>query len=297
MNKKNMNENKDYEYAQCKYSMEELVPLVAKLSKKYTSNDSSSITYETAQRLMEAIIYCINQLKKEEGDVVKNKIDNNLLAEEAYELGYKILNNKVEDIKSRYGELIKYFKDYGNLNYGNTVRDGISGFIKYYDVRFNPTDTIITMDYPTLKSVLHLQGVDAISEYLNYIILEQRFLNKLEYERVIEALKNYQNDYEKQFYNICSIVLRYMLVEKVLNLNYYIIDEEAIDLLYKYGEELSKEQWKFKLKVGLKDIVKEVFENNMELYDYLETDIGEFATELVYGVKHNCLDKLFHIYM
>ena len=293
MNKKNMNENKDYEYAQCKYSLEELLPLVANLSRKYTSNDSSSVTYETARRLMEAVIYCINQLEYEQDSDAKDKIDNNLSADEAYKLGFTLLKNKVEVIKAIYEELIKYFKDYGNENYRNTVMGGISGFIKYYDVRFNPTDTIITMDYPTLKSVFHLQGADAISEYLNYIILEQKFLNKLEPQRVIEALKNYQSNYEKQFYNICSIILRYMLVGKVLNLNYYIIDEEDIALLYKYGNELSKKQWENRLKIILKNIIEEEFEKDIELYNYLKADIGDFATELVYGVKYKCLDKLF----
>lgn len=293
MNKKNMNENKDYEYAQCKYSLEELLPLVANLSRKYTSNDSSSVTYETARRLMEAVIYCINQLEYEQDSDAKDKIDNNLSADEAYKLGFTFLKNKVEVIKARYEELIKYFKDYGNENYRNTVMGGIAGFIKYYDVRFNPTDTIITMDYPTLKSVFHLQGADAISEYLNYIILEQKFLNKLEPQRVIEALKNYQCNYGKQFYNICSIILRYMLVGKVLNLNYYIIDEEDIALLYKYGNKLSKKQWENRLKIILKNIIEEEFEKDIELYNYLKVDIGDFATELVYGVKYKCLDKLF----
>ena len=102
MNKKNMNENKDYEYAQCKYSLEELLPLVANLSRKYTSNDSSSVTYETARRLMEAVIYCINQLEYEQDSDAKDKIDNNLSADEAYKLGFTLLKNKVEVIKARY---------------------------------------------------------------------------------------------------------------------------------------------------------------------------------------------------
>ena len=84
-----------------------------------------------------------------------------------------------------------------------------------------------------------------------------------------------------------------MLVGKVLNLNYYIIDEEDIALLYKYGNELSKKQWENRLKIILKNIIEEEFEKDIELYNYLKADIGDFATELVYGVKYKCLDKLF----
>ncbi|MDE7059645.1 MAG: hypothetical protein K2P03_13260 [Lachnospiraceae bacterium] len=40
--------------------MMELLPVVAWLTKKYTSGMSTSVTYEKAQELMEAVLYCIN---------------------------------------------------------------------------------------------------------------------------------------------------------------------------------------------------------------------------------------------
>ena len=43
------------------YEPEELLPLVARLAKKYTGGESTSVTYETAQYLMEAVLYCINE--------------------------------------------------------------------------------------------------------------------------------------------------------------------------------------------------------------------------------------------
>ena len=41
------------------YKTEELIPIVAKLAEKYTAKESTSITYEKAQQLMGAVIYCI----------------------------------------------------------------------------------------------------------------------------------------------------------------------------------------------------------------------------------------------
>ena len=40
------------------YEMEELVPIVGKLAEKYTANESTSITYEKAEQLMGAVLYC-----------------------------------------------------------------------------------------------------------------------------------------------------------------------------------------------------------------------------------------------
>ena len=52
------------------YEMEELVPIVGKLAEKYTANESTSITYEKAEQLMGAILYCIHELKEINGNLL-----------------------------------------------------------------------------------------------------------------------------------------------------------------------------------------------------------------------------------
>ncbi len=41
------------------YSMEELIPIVGRLTEQFTAHESSSVTYERARQFMEAVIYCI----------------------------------------------------------------------------------------------------------------------------------------------------------------------------------------------------------------------------------------------
>lgn len=50
------------------YEMEELVPIVGKLAEKYTSHESTSITYEKAEQLMGAVLYCIHELWESSGN-------------------------------------------------------------------------------------------------------------------------------------------------------------------------------------------------------------------------------------
>lgn len=45
--------------------IEELLPVVAKLAERYTSKESSSVSYKTAEQLMEAVVYCINEVAGE----------------------------------------------------------------------------------------------------------------------------------------------------------------------------------------------------------------------------------------
>ena len=47
------------------YGMSELVPIVGKLAEKYTGHEHTSISYEKAEQLMEAVLYCICETEKE----------------------------------------------------------------------------------------------------------------------------------------------------------------------------------------------------------------------------------------
>ena len=46
------------------YTMEELVPVVGRLAEKYCAGESSSVTYEKAEQLMGAVLYCIHEVTK-----------------------------------------------------------------------------------------------------------------------------------------------------------------------------------------------------------------------------------------
>ena len=101
------------------YQMEELLPLVTALTEKFTSKESSSVTYETAQMLMEAVLFCIQEYEEESGESLLAK--GLLGAEEAYRLGYERVVHKVILAREVYDSIIEDFRDYGCVNYRNTI--------------------------------------------------------------------------------------------------------------------------------------------------------------------------------
>lgn len=212
------------------YEPEELVPIVAELAKRYTSFESTSVTYEQAERLMEAVLYCIRFASGKEEEYEKESsnpflysdIEKKLPAKAAYELGYHRVLEAVKDVQKKYNEMIVDFCDYGNKNYRDTVRKAIPGFFLYYDVRFAPQENMITFDYPTLWSPDALypdfmrpahcwQGIEAIERYITCICLEQKFLGRLPQGYVVQILDAYDGSYRDQFYNICEVVLWHVL--------------------------------------------------------------------------------------
>lgn len=220
------------------YQPEELIPIVSKLAGKLTGGESTSITYEKAQQLMEAVLYCINEWEREqegnaqlasqrsvsqmcgaqkpceqtgekEGQSAECQIVNTgqkLPAEEAYELGLACVTKKVKLSLALYNKIMEKFDSYGNHCLNDTMVKGFPEFFKRYDAKFEPQNTILTLDYPVLEDLRSYTGVDAIWEYLCCIRAEQRYLGRLPRDFVIDSLRSYCADYEDMIENLRQIV-------------------------------------------------------------------------------------------
>lgn len=217
------------------YQMEELVPVVARLAEKYTGFESSSISYEKAQQLMEAVLFCIseyeNAQKLEEGsfgggersaentkvcaekgrarqeegrgEIYRREI---LSAPEAYERGYELVVQKARAANELYGRIMENFCDYGNRAYRDTLVKGMPEFFLRYDARFAPQEELLLLDYPVPELSADLRGIDLIYEYLCCIEKEQEFLGSFPEGYVQQLCKAYHEDYEELFINLAEVV-------------------------------------------------------------------------------------------
>lgn len=186
------------------YTMEEIFPVVAKLAGQYAGYESTSVTYERAQQLMAAVIYCIREYEMSAANGLMPGRPN---AAEAYKLGYDIAVQKVLDMKTLYHEVMEDFKSFGVLCLEDTMVRGIVEFLKWYDVRYAPQETLLTLDYPVLMDIHGLYGIDAIYAYVRCIDLEQKFISAFDHRYVEQLLRAYSPRYKDMIENICSIVL------------------------------------------------------------------------------------------
>lgn len=240
------------------YKLEELMTVFQNLAIKCMGADSSSITYEKAKQLKEAIEYCINELNYKED--MKELTNANLSAEAAYEMGYKMVMKKVKDALELYEKIAVVFNDYGNKCLKETVMKGYPEFFKWYDVKFAPQDTILMLDYPILVDTSKYSGIDAIYIYLKCIEIEQFFLDKFEYEYVISVLDKYDLDYRNMIDNLLYVILRdviyrkFSVNDKIIkeNLSYtasFFLDK-LVDKYYNGRQDVKKY-----LEIALKDII------------------------------------------
>ncbi|MDD7641288.1 MAG: DUF6179 domain-containing protein [bacterium] len=271
------------------YEMEELVPLVAKLSEKYTSKESTSVSYETARQLMEAVMYCIKECASGQTLVSSQRLS----AAEAYQYGYEALTQKVKRTQAVYNKMIVNFCGYGNRNYEAMVEKAIPGFFLYYDAQFAPQETIITMDYPTICSIGGKSGIDAVEAYVKYISYEQKFMGAFQRQYIYEVIGRDHADHKNGFSNICRVILRHVLGHLLIKKGFF---EEAgkqdYDKLCNLVISSSGQQLREVLTSLLEQLIVEKYHADMGMRDYLACDLDDLVVEMQNAAEHDVMQQV-----
>ena len=276
------------------YEIEELLPIVAKLVDKYTSKESSSVTYETAEMLMGAVIYCIDEVIQDDKNAIIAEAST-LKKQEMDKKGCDIVIKKAMQVKEIYESFISDFEWYGCKNYRDTVLYGIPGFLKKYDPKFNPRDHILTMDYPLLMGNPNLEGVNLVLTFLKGIKTEKKLLDLFQKQSIIKLISKIQPEYKNLYLdNLCFPVL--------LNVIGCIIAERPIELLELnsadcnniklYFEDDSIDRIEFKVNKIMQLLTEKMKYPNAA--QYFTKTARSYAAIILNGIENNSLTQVFH---
>lgn len=263
------------------YKMEELIPIVGKLAGRYTSFESTSVTYEKAEQFMKAVLYCIHETETYgHGGIVAAE---GLSAEQAYETGLALVEEKVKLALKLYNELMQGFADYDNLCLRDTVVNGLPEFFKWYDTKYEPQNTILTLDYPVLKDLSGYSGADKIYEYICCVRLEQVFLHMFPEAWVTEILIKKDPEYEEMIENVCEVVLIsvvcHMTASKSLTEDF---EEEDYIRLQKVFDGMDAETLRERFQKALEELMSKLSGDTDSLAQYLRGALDDIAVR----VKH-----------
>lgn len=195
------------------YEMEELVPIVGRLARKYTSGDSTSISYEKAEQLMGAVLYCIREAGAQRKWAVADR--ENLTAETAYLTGAACVEKKTKRALRLYHQILKNFDSYEQHCLNETITKGMPEYFRWYDPIFAPQETLLTLDYPVLEDLKDYTGIDCVERWLSRVKQEQQFLHCFPRADLIWMLEEYDEDYRDGMDNLCEMALS-VCVKQVL---------------------------------------------------------------------------------
>lgn len=274
------------------YEMEELLPIVRRLAEKYTAHESTSITYEKAEQLMGAVLYCIHGSKEINGDTLA--LDERIPAQKAYEIGAAYVKEKTKKALDLYNRIMPEFYHYEDQCLYDTFVKGIPEFFKWYDIRFKPQDTILTLDYPVLNDISGYTGIDRIFRFIKSIGLEQKFLQLFPAGYVIDILSKVDKNWKGSMDNICETVLTYITGHILAGRSLAKIELEEADHFYiqELFMQATLEDIKKRLEAALEIFIKAHYGDDRELLDHLSSAIDGIVVRLKNAADNKVLNSM-----
>ena len=275
----------------------ELLHLVADLTELYTSKESTSIPYEKARMLMDAVLYCIAETKENNGTTNILVPGEKANLRERYEKGYARVIHKVKQANEFYNRLIVHFSSYGNECYYDTIVKGMPPFFMRYDARFCPQEHLLTLDYPVLRDLEEKCGINRIEQYLLCVAIEQRFLYPIGETSIKGLFDCYPYEFSEAIENVCRPVLRYKIVLALLERESedLMLKEDGIQQIKIFAQEKTAGQLLTLFEQTLYRLIEQEYQGQEELYQYLSLDIQDFVVELKNAAKYNNLHALFPV--
>lgn len=274
------------------YKIEDLLPIVGKLTEKYTSKESSSVTYETARTLMEAVIYCINEAETELDFTIVDEKQPNLAL--LYERGLNLVIEKTKEAKNLYDRIIEDFEDYGCINYIDTILKGMPAFFTRYDAKFHPQNHILTLDYPLIINLPDLCGIDLISAYLKGILIEKHFLHCFDRFAIRNLLVNIFPDYQTLYFDNLSYPVLLNAIGRCIvkkPLKTLLLKYSDCDMIKAYFNGDDIYAMKQKIKLLIQTIVSPLEDDTSQIY-FAKT-AKDYAARIQMGIQHGTLDRIF----
>lgn len=273
-------------------TLEEVLPLLAKRARKYTSAESTSVTNETARQILLSILYCLEETNASSTDLTAGTES----VEQRFASGLKRKQQLIQDTKSLLEHIQAHLLPIEMDVYKRTILTGIPPFLQDYDVQFGAHLSPGSIDYQLCMEIEGLSGIDFMAEYLNRFHLEETFLSYFPVSVIREVLRGYHSDYENLLVNIFQIVFQNAIGCILCNYDIYELDirPEARSRLYRHLSDLTRENIKVLLQMALRRLIGELpLENDEVLIAYLSCALDLFADSCYQYIQMGQLEHVF----
>lgn len=304
------------------YHIERLLPIVAELSVRYTSGESCSVSYEAAQALMEAVIYCIRECVTDtEHGISAGRMPHE---RELYDRGAHLVIQKTLQAKEIYESILPCFHDYGCANYRDTILKGMPEFFVRYDPVFFPGNHLLTLDYPLLnktacldgsacqdplpqqngpRPLSPLRGIDLIFKYLKSIAMEVHFLNRFHPDTICRLMERVSPDYRELYLdNLCEPVLlctvSRLLAAEAAGSDFSVL--RALDIPLLTVEECNLLRTRFlsscveEICTCIKPAIRAAVSRIPGAGPYFEQAASDYAARIRFGIDSDCLETVLY---
>lgn len=196
-------------------SRRELLYVLAEQIRRFTAGNSSSVPTETAENILQSVLYCIGAYLQANPDpkAAARNIPPRILFKE----GQRILSLEVEKARLIWADVKNTRIPTELYAYNSTLDKGIKGFFSTYDLKYAAHENGALCgfpDYPLLHDNRSIGGIIYMKRYLEQMEREniwcsQFSKNKIRSILLVHGLKHHL-DYREMVVNIPELVVEYL---------------------------------------------------------------------------------------
>ena len=197
----------------------ELLFVLSEQIERYTAGKSSSVPMETAENILQSILYCVKAYLQAIPDAGTAAL--HITPRILFQEGQRILSSEVEKARHIWTDVKKTRIPTDLYVYNSTVDEGIKGFFSTYDLKFAAHENGALCgfpDYPLFCDDRSLEGILYMKRYLEQMKRENIWCaqfgkNKIRSILLVHGLK-YHLDYREMIVNIPELVVEYLHLPK-----------------------------------------------------------------------------------
>ncbi|MGI6469234.1 MAG: hypothetical protein GXZ09_01435 [Syntrophomonadaceae bacterium] len=218
----------------------QMMELLARTIMRYTGGESSSVTNETAQRIMLSLFYAIDacMLCLDDSDEALKQLTTRGLAS-IYQQGLAVLESCLLSTEQIYRRLQEQRLKVDNLAYQTTLDEALPDFFKHYDVLYAAHETMASIDYPLFLDNMQVSGIFYIRNYLLTLTVEDCFCRRYSHQEIKKLLASYGRIYRINTSEALINIFEIAATNAVFSLlagnpsQQLLISEAQLDMLYK----------------------------------------------------------------
>ncbi len=277
----------------------QLLSILADLILKYTRGRSSSVRSETAQVILESILYSIDAalLSLNDPDSSLDML-RNLRLDNVYENGLALVNSVFTESKIIYEEIALGKLTVNNLSYNSAIDKDLPLFFEKYDPVFKAHDHMASMDYPLFCDDMSLQGIFYIHQYVKKLHLENHFCLLFPPEAVRHLLSSYSQTYmidsQDALINIFEIVLTNSIfaVLSGQSPDQLDISPDKYDGLVKSLKYLNREQYSSQIGGAIEEVLDFLHIEHALAREYARNIEAVLIPRIENALLHGCLSNI-----
>ncbi len=175
--------------------------LLGQRTERHTMSDSSSVPVETAEQLFNSICFTLQICLKAKICSLSELLSNDNL-QQILRAGQAEIEKKIAYGKTLLLEVMHTAPAIKNTSYVDTIK-GITAFFKRYDHRFFAHEIPADIDYQLCHPVTdQLLGIEYINDFLQRMLIENRFIGCFDIKKVKLLLNCYCRDYRGLLINL-----------------------------------------------------------------------------------------------